>query len=689
MRGYSEWTGQRQYFQACGGMNNSNLQLRAAPAFSIGATLLVWGWQCQFLPFALLMAVLLEMAQFMSWRWSITDKEFNTLSDFSGVVFFIVVIYIFTDEGARGIFVILSVMPFVLFPLLITQKYSERGMMNLSALLPGLRKLEPALSPQAGTITDISLPYFIVCLVSASAGNQRTIGFFIVISLLIALMLWSVRPKRYSIRLWFVAIVLSLSMAYAVQIGLRQLQASLEASFIGIFDQFMWRYRDPNRATTAIGSLGRLKLSDRIVLRVKAEDMPEIPLLLKEASYSNFGHGVWSSQESDFSVIDQNSDGSWTLTNEIQSDLELTIATYMVRDKGVIPLPHGTSKIKNVTAIEIQKNPLGTVIMDIREGWIQYDVAYENIIHDELPPNENDLLLLNYYREDFERLANELQLSSMTTEQVVDTVSRFFQENFTYTLNQSQRYPKGKYLANFLFNNRQGHCEYFATATALLLRSVGIPTRYAVGYSVDEYSALEGQYIARARDAHSWTQVYINDHWEVLDTTPAIWSSYEEQNASAVEPFMDIWFWASYTWSRWQSDDLTEEEQNTDVLMWLLIPLIAMLAWRIYFKERIQNKPERAGIDEQGAYPGDDSSFYELVSVMESSCSPRFPGETLPAWFNRIDSRIHAQYLHAALEMHYQYRFDPAGISLLEQKKLNQLVADLLTTEKEWLTSPD
>lgn len=62
-------------------------------------------------------------------------------------------------------------------------------------------------------------------------------------------------------------------------------------------------------------------------------------------------------------------------------------------------------------------------------------------------------------------------------------------------------------LSTFLLKNRSGHCEYFATATTLLLREVGIPARYAIGFSVSEFSPLENQFIVRGRDSHAWTLV--------------------------------------------------------------------------------------------------------------------------------------------------------------------------------------
>ncbi len=667
-------------------MKSSSLQLRSSPPLLTGAALLVWGWQCAFLPYAFVMAVLLETSALISWRWAITDKEFNTLSDFSGLMFFIAVIYIFSKEGADGIFVILTVLPFILFPLLITQKYSEQNAMKLSALFVSLRKLDPELSPEANRKLDVSLPYFIICLVAASAGNLRTTWFFVAAGLLIVLMLGSARPKRYSISLWAGMICLSLFLAYAGQIGLRELEASIEARFMGIFDQFMWRYRDPNRNATAIGSLGRLKLSDRIVLRVKTKQKLLSPLLLREASYNSFDHGIWRNQQSDYSVIDKNMDASWTLLDGGHGEHTVNLSTYMVKEKAVIPLPHGSSKIKNVTAIEVEKNQYGTVLMDIREGWINYDVEYADRLLADSPADKNDLTILNYYRPDFDRLSRELQLTSMTAEQAVSTVYRFFQDNFRYSLNQNQRYPRGKYLNRFLFENRRGHCEYFATATALLLRAAGIPTRYVVGYAVDEYSSLEGKYIARARDAHSWVLVYVNAKWQVLDTTPSIWAPYEDENASAIEPLMDLWSWLSYTWSSWQSEDAAEAEKQSDLFLWLLLPLLALLAWRLYFKERIQRRTPPAAFSEQFVYPGTDSCFYQLVEQLEQAGAPRHNDETLAAWLMRIQNKIQPQQLQAALQLHNKYRFDPNGLSAREMSRLEKYVSNLLSRKQEWLS---
>ena len=75
-------------------------------------------------------------------------------------------------------------------------------------------------------------------------------------------------------------------------------------------------------------------------------------------------------------------------------------------------------------------------------------------------------------------------------------------------------------LSHFLLQSRAGHCEYFATATVLLLRAAGIPARYCRGYAVQEFSKLENRFIVRDRHAHAWTLAYVDGIWTNFDTTP-------------------------------------------------------------------------------------------------------------------------------------------------------------------------
>ena len=653
--------------------------LLPAPPFILGAGLLLWGWQNEFLAYAAAMAIIVECARLVHWRWSTPEKEFNNIADLSGVGFFIAVVYIFFTVRSQGIYTILSVLPFVFFLVLITQIYSEQGTLKLSVLLVSLRKLDLESARAINKSIDISLPYFVLCLIAASAGNQRTIWFYILVCLLLGYILWHGRPARYHAMIWIICVTIAVAAGYAGQIGIRNAQRAIELSLMSVFDQFMWRYRDPNRATTAIGSIGRLKFSDRILLRVKTPQPLTSPLYLHEATYDSYNYGVWSTSNPTNTTFDPDPGGaSWTL-NDLPQSREASIATYMVKDTGVIPLPHGTSKIKGTGIIEINQNKFGTINMEIREGWIRYASKYSGGRLPDWQPGPGDLRVAETYKPVLEQLANELALYNKSETEVLRAVKNHFQNNFLYSLSGRQRYPGRNYLSDFLFVSRQGHCEFFATSTVLLLRTLGIPARYAVGYYIDEYSALEGQYIGRSRDAHAWVLTYVNNHWQVLDTTPATWAPYEDANASGLQSLFDFTAWLRYKFSRWQTkDELEDKEKNEFELLWLLIPLTLILAWRLYIKERIQTARRKLGAQKPLIYPGMDSGFYRLVNHIEGLGYKRRNGETLHIWLNRFGGRFRNTRIEQALRLHYQYRFDPNGLPALVQARLNGLVDEII-----------
>ncbi len=653
--------------------------LGAAPRFMLSVCLLFWGWQNAYLPYALAMALILELPHWQSWRWSVAEKDFNNVADLSSILFFILVIYVFSEHGSKGIFILLSLAPFSFFLLVLTQLYSAQGRFKLKALFVSLRRLDPERSPEAQADVDITLPYCIICLVSSSAGNQRTLWYFVLLCLLFAWLLWHLRPARYKALTWLGLLVLSCALAWVGQSGIRYVQYRLERSFLSMFDDYMWRYRDPNRTTTAIGMLGRLKASDKIVLRLEADARLRKPLLLREATYNTYAYGVWSNPQNSYTVIDQAVDTlDWTL-NAFESDQAATISTYMAKEIGVIPLPHGAARLRDVGAIQIEQSPYGTINMEMREGWINYGIDYQDSQIADAPPTDADLYVSENYRSDFEKLSRQLELRQRTPSAAVSTIEQYFADNFYYSLNQRQRFPRGKYLSKFLFETRQGHCEFFATSTVLLLRSAGIPARYAVGYSVQEYSPLEGRYIARARHAHSWALAYVDNNWRVIDTTPATWAPYEEENASPLQGLGDLWSWLSYQYSRWQAEDKLEEKSSRNYLLWLLIPLALFLLWRLYGKERVAAYKRQAPTKKSYSCTGLDSSLYKLIKRIEGAGFQRQRGETLRQWFQGLQPHLDLQSLRPALEIHYRYRFDPAGIESELKDKMDEDVNDFIS----------
>ena len=75
-------------------------------------------------------------------------------------------------------------------------------------------------------------------------------------------------------------------------------------------------------------------------------------------------------------------------------------------------------------------------------------------------------------------------------------------------------------VVEFLQKRDGGHCELFASSMALLARTIGIPTRIAVGYRVDEVNAITGVSVVRDRNAHTWVEAFVEGRWQSFDPTP-------------------------------------------------------------------------------------------------------------------------------------------------------------------------
>ena len=96
----------------------------------------------------------------------------------------------------------------------------------------------------------------------------------------------------------------------------------------------------------------------------------------------------------------------------------------------------------------------------------------------------------------------------------------FLQDNYTYSLettNASGANP----LDNFLYLEKRGYCEHFATAAAMLCRTLGVPSRIAYGWSGGRHYKAQNMFVFRAKDAHAWTEIKLEGYgWIVFDTTP-------------------------------------------------------------------------------------------------------------------------------------------------------------------------
>lgn len=119
-------------------------------------------------------------------------------------------------------------------------------------------------------------------------------------------------------------------------------------------------------------------------------------------------------------------------------------------------------------------------------------------------------------------LALEVTTGSETVYDKAHAIETHLQTNYGYTLDLPQVSLTDP-IAHFLFELREGHCEFFASAMAVMLRSIGIPARIVNGFIQGQYNDLSGQYTVRSSDAHSWVEVYFPSHgWIAFDPTPPV-----------------------------------------------------------------------------------------------------------------------------------------------------------------------
>jgi len=120
----------------------------------------------------------------------------------------------------------------------------------------------------------------------------------------------------------------------------------------------------------------------------------------------------------------------------------------------------------------------------------------------------------------------------------LESLRQFFQSNFVYstTVENKSNHPP---LENFLFEEKKGYCDFFASASALMLRHMGIPSRVAYGYMGGEHDDATDSWIFQEYHAHSWTEVFVEGQgWVICDFTPP--SEDSPSLAGAPPPSLDL-----------------------------------------------------------------------------------------------------------------------------------------------------
>jgi hypothetical protein len=350
------------------------------------------------------------------------------------------------------------------------------------------------------------------------------------------------------------------------------------------------------------------------------------------------------------------------------------------RGNPVLSLPAGTARIEGLEAIGLQHNPLGAVQAERPPGAFRYIVSYDPRAAIESAPAEIDLRIPRSEAATIGEVAASLGLRSMPPEKAVQAVVQHFAGQFHYALNQAGKPAGSTALAHFLLASHAGHCEYFASATVLLLRAAGVPARYATGFSVQEQAPGAAAYVVRQRHAHGWARAWIGERWIDIDTTPPDWFAAEAAGDTVWTSLADFWSSALYRWDLARAE--IGQQGMVAITTAVAIALALWLTWRLW-RGRTPATPQGitrsiAPVQRQGR----DSEFYAIESRLHASGWSRPSGESLSEWIERITHHqpagFDAEAARRALRLHYRYRFDPEGLNSAERGELARLAASLI-----------
>jgi hypothetical protein len=152
---------------------------------------------------------------------------------------------------------------------------------------------------------------------------------------------------------------------------------------------------------------------------------------------------------------------------------------------------------------------------DERDAYAEYQVANVSSFH------VGQVMARSQYARTY-KLAMRLRRTARTPLQYVLAVNRYLQRGFTYSERPTPPAAGRAPLDAFLFDTKEGYCQHFSGAMALLLRMGGVPARVATGFSPGGYSNSHKAWIVRDTDAHAWVEAWFDSAgWVTYDPTPS------------------------------------------------------------------------------------------------------------------------------------------------------------------------
>ncbi len=286
-----------------------------------------------------------------------------------------------------------------------------------------------------------------------------------------------------------------------------------------------------------LGQIGRIQRNDEIVMRVRLDEQSKAPDVLRwrGVAFDVFDGREWS--RSDNSIVQVT-----TVRSEL-FNLGTVRGTSRLVGQSVFLEPLDTATLFAAPRVVAVEGALPYVRVDSEGGLTTRPHPSERLAYraysDTAKPTPEALRAdRRRYAPDDEKylkapptldprvaqLAKEIVSSGNTPSRydAARAIETYLRESFDYSLDMQARGSDP--LADFLFRVRAGHCEYFASAMAVMLRTQGIAARVVNGFQAGRYNRTANVYVVRQSDAHAWVEVYFPDTgaWVDFDPTPYV-----------------------------------------------------------------------------------------------------------------------------------------------------------------------
>lgn len=289
--------------------------------------------------------------------------------------------------------------------------------------------------------------------------------------------------------------------------------------------------------SVTLGDIGQLKRSDEIVMHVRVEDRnvaPAAGLRWRGVALDQFTGRGWIKSGAASRFEDKTDERGFFQLGTTEDLQRLAAQTFflepidtpvlfgaprVVAVQGQLPFvridaegaiqtrPHDQERIAYKVYSDVS-SPSASVL---RADRLEYFVASER--YRQLPENTDPRI---------GALAKSVttEAGALTGYDKARAIESYLRDSYSYTLDLKAGGPDP--LSDFLFRVRAGHCEYFATAMAVMLRTQGVAARVVNGFLPGEYNEAAGAYTVRQSDAHSWVEVYFpqTNSWVTFDPTP-------------------------------------------------------------------------------------------------------------------------------------------------------------------------